>query len=452
MAKATCYDRTAALLRRRKRGVEVAIMARIWREITQPFTDDSWQMTPEQRSHPILINGGGMVGLTLALALAEAGFSVRLLDSEAAPRSPAQWQTQRSQAVFDQRVSALTLGSQQLLQRLGVWQALTELRLCPYHDMQVWDAEGTGAIHFAAEEVQRQELGHIVENPLLCSVLEAALQQHPAVQCSYGQRLQSYQREGSEWVSTCQDGTDYRCQLLIGADGSHSTVRTQAGFATRRWSYEQRALVCTLRSTQPHRHTAWQRFMQTGPVALLPLYLPGAEAQYYSSLVWSCDLPLADELLALSDGEFTRRLGTATEHVLGEIAEVTPRSAFALQQQHAVDYVQPGIALVGDAAHTIHPLAGQGVNLGLADVECLVQVLQAAQQRGEDIASLQTLSRYQRQRKGSNLGMMAMMEAFKWGFGSDALSLRWLRNAGLRITNESLFMKRALMKQAMGLP
>jgi 2-polyprenylphenol 6-hydroxylase len=419
----------------------------LWPEITNLFVP----MTPEQVTHPILINGGGMVGLSLALALAEAGFSVRLLDGDAPPRTPDEWQAACSQPEFDQRVSALTLASQRLLQRLGVWQALTALRLCPYHDMQVWDADGTGAIHFAAEEVQTHELGHIVENRLLCAVLHAALLQHPSVQCCHEQRLQSYQREGSEWVVTCQDGTDYRCQLLIGADGSQSTVREQAGFVTRRWSYEQRALVCTLRSEQPHRYTAWQRFIQTGPVALLPLYLPGAAAQHYSSLVWSCDLPVAEALVALSDAAFKQRLTAATEQVLGKIVEVTPRSAFSLQQQHAVDYVQPGIALVGDAAHTIHPLAGQGVNLGLADVECLVQVLQAARQRGEDIAALQTLSRYQRQRKASNLSMMAMMEAFKWGFGREALSLRWLRNAGLRVTNNSLFMKRALMRQAMGL-
>jgi 2-octaprenylphenol hydroxylase len=401
---------------------------------------------------PILINGGGMVGLALALALAEAGLGVHLLEAQAAPLPPGHWQALRAQADFEPRVSAITLATERLLRRLGVWEPLVALRTSPYRDMRVWDAEGTGHIHFAAEEVQCEALGHIVENRLLCSVLAAALAAHPLARCDFGRGLHSAERSATgDWNVVCDDGTVFKARLLLGADGASSVVRELAGVPTRRWSYQQRALVCTLRSTRPHAGTAFQRFLPSGPLALLPLCLPGAETQCYSSLVWSCDTALADELLGLPEPAFLQQLTHASEGVLGEIESATARSALTLQQQHAVDYVAPGLALVGDAAHTIHPLAGQGVNLGFADVESLVAVLEAAERRGEALASLPVLTRYQRQRKGPNLGMMLAMEAFKRSFGSDALTVRWLRNAGLRLAAGSLPLKRALIRQAMGL-
>ncbi len=402
----------------------------------------------------ILVNGGGMVGLRMALALARAGFSVIVLDAQAAPATPAALQTGMTQPDFDSRVSALTAASQAWLASLGVWEPLAALRVCPYRDMQVWDADGTGAIHFTAEEVHASVLGHIVENRLLCAVLHQALLQQPAAVVRNGVALAKATlaaAPGDYSDITADDGSQYRCRLLIGADGGNSTVRTLCGFATREWSYEQQAIVATVHTQQPHAHTAWQRFIDSGPLAVLPLQLPAAAAQHYSSIVWSCDSALVDELMALSDAAFNARLQRAFESRLGSMALVSPRQAFPLRQQHATDYVQAGVALVGDAAHTIHPLAGQGVNLGLTDARCLVEVLTKAHQRGETIATLQTLSRYQRERKGPNLATMLAMEAFKRGFASDNLLLRWLRNVGLRAADRQQMLKRTLIKQAMGL-
>ena len=405
--------------------------------------------------YDVAIVGGGMVGLTLALALAEQGFRLALIDSQAAPASVEELRATTSEAEFDARVSALTLASQALLQKLGVWDSLASLRVCAYRDMQVWDADGTGSVHFTAEEVHRTCLGHIVENRLTVAVLHEAASRHPGIEISNATNLATIQLadNGSDYSEiTCDNGTTLRCRLLIGADGGNSLVRKQCGFATREWSYEQQALVCTVRTERAHQFTAWQRFMQSGPLAFLPLQLAGADAQHYSSIVWSCDSELAATLQALGDADFMQQLQQAFESRLGRIESCSPRFAFPLHQQHAEDYVKPGVALVGDAAHTIHPLAGQGVNLGLADVETLTDVLQQARQRGESIATLQTLSRYQRQRKGPNLGMMLGMEAFKRAFGSDELAVRWLRNAGLRLADHMIPVKRVLIKHAMGLP
>jgi 2-octaprenylphenol hydroxylase len=403
----------------------------------------------------ILVNGGGMVGLGLALALAHEGFNVVVLDAQPAPPTPAELRASMTEPAFDSRVSAMTAATQQWLQQLGAWDALAALRVCAYRDMQVWDADGTGAIHFAAEEVHTSVLGHIVENRLLCAVLHAALLQQPSVQVRNGCALETATlatAAGETSDIVCSDGTHWQCRLLIGADGGQSRVRTLAGFATRDWSYGQQAIVATIHSEHAHQHTAWQRFIGSGPLAVLPLQLPAAETQHYSSIVWSCDTAIADELMALPEAAFNQRLQQSFESSLGAMTLVTPRVMFPLHQQHAADYVSSGVALVGDAAHTIHPLAGQGVNLGFSDVRCLVSVLAQAQRRGEDMASLQTLSRYQRERKGPNLAMMLVMEGFKRSFGSDNLALRWLRNAGLRFAARQTLVKRTLIRQAMGLP
>ncbi len=403
----------------------------------------------------ILINGGGMVGLCLSLALAEQGFDVVVLDAQSTPADVAKLQTTLTEQTFDSRVSALTPASQTWLQQLGVWDALTNLRVCPYSDMQVWDADGTGSIHFAAEEVHAPCLGHIVENRLLSAVLYQALRQHPQARLCNDHSLTAIEPsiDGSNGSKVlCDNGASFRCRLLIGADGGNSLVRKLCGFTTREWSYQQQAIVCTIKTARAHQFTAWQRFTTSGPLAVLPLMLPGAEAQHCSSIVWSCDNDKAAALMALSEQDFAVELQRAFESRLGAMEILTPRVAVPLHQQHATDYVKAGVALVGDAAHTLHPLAGQGVNLGLADSRCLATVLTKARQRGEDIASIQTLSRYQRERKGPNLGMMLSMEMFKRAFGSDTLMLRWLRNAGLRAANRNLTLKRTLIQQAMGLP
>ena len=259
------------------------------------------------------------------------------------------------------------------------------------------------------------------------------------------------ERQPGGWQVQLDNDEELGCSLLIGADGGNSRIRELAGLRTREWSYGQQALVCTVRTQQPHAATAWQRFLSTGPLACLPLQLPGAAEQHYCSIVWSCDDLLAAELLALAPEAFALRLAAALEHRLGSMQLCSAPAAFPLQQRHAVDYVQDGLALVGDAAHTIHPLAGQGINLGFADARSLANVIHRALARGEEFSSLQVLSRYQRERKPANLGMMLGMEGFKRSFGSDQLLLRYLRNQGLSLADSLMPLKQRLMRHAMGL-
>lgn len=402
----------------------------------------------EKCDFDVVICGGGLVGLAMALALARTPWRIALLDPQPLPALPDMAARERPE--FDPRVSALTPASRALLEELGLWPQLADLRISPYTDMHVWDAEGTGAIHFSAAELHEPCLGYIVENGLVAGVMADAIRATANVAVLQDSLTSFTPQSGAQHLALAS-GEQIACRLLIGADGSASRVRTLAGIETREWDTGHRALVATVRTAQPHQNTAWQRFLQTGPLAFLPLQLPGAEQQRYSSIVWSCVPELADELLALDEQQFMRRLELAFESRLGPIESLSARHAFPLWQKHAGDYVHEGLALIGDAAHTIHPLAGQGVNLGLEDVKSLSGVLGRAAARGEDFTSEQVLSRYQRERKAANLGMLMLMEGFKRAFGSDDLHLRWLRNAGLKTADSLRPVKQALMKGAMGL-
>ena len=417
----------------------------------------------------IAIAGGGPTGLAMACALAGTGLRILLVDAGKEVITFTELAEQVALPTFDPRVSALTVTSQALLDDLGVWESIRAARVCPYHEMHVWDGEGTGSIHFSAAEIHADSLGYIVENNLVSAALlqqarlsenltlvqedkvasvERALSEQPA-EGAGGQN-----RKESDLISlTLESGTVVSARLLIGADGGNSFVREQAGFSIREWDYGHQAIVTTVKTEKAHDYTAWQRFTRSGPLAFLPLHLPGQAPadQCFSSIVWSCVTQEAEGLLALEDEAFRRQLSEAFEYRLGNVVESDRRYSFPLWQRHATDYVQDQIALIGDAAHTIHPLAGQGVNLGFADVRVLSDVITAAMAKGEDFASHQVLSRYQRRRKGPNLGMMAAMEGFRHLFGSDNLALKWLRNNGLKMTDKLPVVKQQLIRQAMGL-
>lgn len=404
----------------------------------------------------IVIVGGGPVGLAAACCLSGSGLQVLLIDAGQQALTIAELEQDISKPDFDSRVSALTVASEKLLDSMGVWASIKGLRSCPYQDMQVWDGEGTGAIHFSAADIHESALGHIVENRLIT----AALQEHAKTLSSLTilneQSLETIdfplEAENSIQLALA-DGTRIKAALLVGADGANSLVRDQGTFKLRQWDYGHEAIVTTVKTEKPHQFTAWQRFMQSGPLAFLPLYLPGIEdsGQCYSSIVWSCVTERADGLKTLDDEGFKDALGAAFEFRLGEIHEIGPRLSFPLWQRHATDYVQEHIVLIGDAAHTIHPLAGQGVNLGFADVQVLSEVISAALDKGEAWSSRQVLSRYQRRRKGQNMGMMAAMEGFKRLFATEDLALKWLRNTGLNLTDSAPLIKQQLMRKAMGL-
>jgi 2-octaprenylphenol hydroxylase len=395
----------------------------------------------------VVIVGGGIAGSTLALALAGSGLSLALV--EASPPAPEPPSPATGLGSFDSRVSAITPRSQALFDRLGVWQQVVDYRACPYRHMTVWDAEGTGRIEFDCREAGVEVLGYIVENRVLVHALQQALLQRNEARLWMPARLAACEPDGSGSVSLrLEDGSSLRGELLVAADGALSPVREQCGFRTREWDYGHHAVVATVETAQAHRATAWQRFLPGGPLAFLPL--PGSAGRHYCSIVWSIPEHEAADITALEDEAFCAAVGEALEWRLGEVRAVSPRFSFPLRQRHAVDYVQPGVALVGDAAHTIHPLAGQGINLGLRDVDTLASELVAAKARGLAPGELAVLRRYQRQRKGENLLMMGAMDGFKRLFEQRALSLRWLRNAGLRRVNAMAPLKRELMRQAMG--
>jgi 2-octaprenylphenol hydroxylase len=334
-------------------------------------------------------------------------------------------------------------------------------RSSPYTDMHVWEADGTGSIHFSAEDIHCEALGHIVENTVLLASLHERLCATQGVELLAPVVLESLQRlpepgpldvDQSRTLVTLADGRCLRCRVLVAADGANSRVRQLAGFELSEWDYEHHAIVTTVRTSLPHRRTASQRFMDDGVLAFLPLQsAPGLGDQHYCSIVWSVLPERAAHLMHLDDAAFARTLGEAIEGRFGQIEQVDPRFSVPLRQRHARQYVQEGIALIGDAAHTIHPLAGQGVNLGFQDASALATQLSQALARQDEIGSLQVLRRYQRQRIGHNLGMMWVMEGFKRLYADQALPLRWLRNAGMAGLDRTVLLKSRIMRSAMGI-
>ncbi|MDB6062442.1 MAG: 2-octaprenyl-3-methyl-6-methoxy,4-benzoquinol hydroxylase [Verrucomicrobiaceae bacterium] len=395
----------------------------------------------------VVIVGAGLAGTALAVAL--GGSTLRVALIEAQPLS-LQWPALSDDvSSFDARVSALTLASQQWLQQLGAWNLVAAQRTAPYRHMQVWDGEGTGFIEFDAAEVNQPALGHIVENRLLQVALLQSLSRQHNVQIFSSTTVERYERDAHGMRVHLNNQAQLVTTLLVGADGANSRVRDWAQFKLREWDYGHIAIVATVATEQPHAATARQIFRRQGPLAFLPLRT-NTPGQHLSSIVWSTLPEEAEALMQLDDAEFMQTLGRAFEHRLGAITATSTRFSFPLRARHASDYVQPNIALIGDAAHTIHPLAGQGINLGFLDAQALAQEVLRAAQRGLSVADESVLSRYQRSRKTDNLAMLAVMEGFKRLFGARQLPLRWLRNSGLKWVNRSAVLKRILIRQAMG--
>lgn len=408
----------------------------------------------------IAIVGGGMVGATVACALADTGLEIALLDGVKFDSSQVPFN--QDQLKFDPKVSAITPASKQWLQQTGAWQGISATRISPYTNMEVWDADGTGSIRFAAKDINEQLLGYIIENSVILDNLYKNLEQLPQIKIFAPARVERIDRlieSNRRGIKiTTEDGASYLASMIIGADGPNSKIRQLAGFETREWDYQHKAIVTTVRTERPHHSTALQRFMDSGPLAFLPLLdhphnttdQTGTQ-QHYCSIVWSVVPERSEQLMALTDEEFSRVLGESIEHKLGNIEWVDKRFTFPLRQRHAIDYVQEGIALVGDAAHTIHPLAGQGVNLGFLDAKALSDEICSSLCRRRSLDEFSILRRYQRQRIGHNLGMMWLMEGFKLLFAEQALPLRWLRNAGMSGLDRTSVVKNHLMRQAMGI-
>lgn len=391
----------------------------------------------------LIIVGAGMVGSALALALRQQGLECLLVDGGSLQAEPFD-----AASAYEPRVSALSMASQRILERLGAWPGVLARRSCPYRDMYVWDGSGTGNIHFSAASVHADTLGHIVENRVVQDALLERLHDSDVALLATA-RLERLRHSGDEWLLTLADGRELRTPLVVAADGANSAVRRLAGCETREWDYLHHAIVTSVRCAAAHQATAWQRFTDDGPLAFLPLGERNGE--HWCSIVWSTTPEQASELMALSDEAFCSALGQAFEHRLGEVLQADRRLCIPLRQRHAKRYVEPGLALIGDAAHTIHPLAGQGVNLGFLDAAVLAEVLGQAAGRGERLADERVLSRYERRRMPHNLAMMAAMEGFQRLFQSDSLTLRLLRNTGLGLVDGLDEAKALFVRQALGL-
>ena len=378
-----------------------------------------------------------MVGATLACALGQTSLRVALVDRQA---PLIHWEDPE----YDLRVSAITRASQRIFESLGVWSGMQARRVSPFREMHVWDAAGKGAIHFDCADLGEPTLGHIIENRVITAALHERLAALP-VDIIAPAQLQRLAWDADYMYLEQEDGDLIAGRLMVGADGSNSWVRGQAGISVRGWDYEQHALVATVKPARFHQETAWQRFLPDGPLAFLPL------ENGYCSIVWSTRGEHARTLLDLPEDAFAQELEAAFDSQLGPIEWVGARAAFPLRFMRANAYVRPRLALVGDAAHTIHPLAGQGVNLGLTDAAALAEVLSEAHAARQNIGSIAVLRRYERWRNADNQAMLAAVDGFKRLFGSDLSLVRWVRNLGLNLTHTVLPIKNLLMRHAMGI-
>jgi 2-octaprenylphenol hydroxylase len=390
----------------------------------------------------VLIVGAGMVGSALALALQGSGLDIIVVDGGSLSVKPFD-----SQSAFEPRVSALSAASQRILQRLDVWDGIAARRVSPYGHMHVWDGSGTGQIHFSASSVHADVLGHIVENRVVQDALLDRLHDSD-IGLLGNARLEQMRHSGDDWLLTLSDGRRLRAPLVIAADGANSAVRRLTGTPTREWDYMHHAIVTSVRCADSHKRTAWQRFTDDGPLAFLPLERGD---EHWCSIVWSVTPKEAERLMALGDEAFCRALEQAFEGRLGQVLAADSRLCVPLRQRHAKRYVARGLALIGDAAHTIHPLAGQGVNLGFLDAAVLAEVLRHAADRGENLADMRVLARYERRRMPHNLALMAAMEGFERLFQTDRMPLRWLRNTGLKLVNQMPEAKALFVREALGL-
>ncbi|RDB44664.1 2-octaprenyl-3-methyl-6-methoxy-1,4-benzoquinol hydroxylase [Halomonas sp. DQ26W] len=399
----------------------------------------------ESHTHfEVIIVGGGMVGATLAALLGQAGVSVALLDARAEPLDADA--VGRGQPAM--RVSALTPVSQRLLKGLDVWPWMQARRVTPYRHMQVWDSEGSGEVVFTAEQAGVPELGHIVENDVILAALEARLTELLTVAVRFGARVSGLASTGEGHDVVLENGQRFSAPLVVAADGAQSPMRTLAGIEVDAHDTGHMAVVTTVCTQRPHGGVARQVFLPTGPLAFLPLTVAGDDR--YCSIVWSTSPQEAARLVELSPEALGHALAAAFESRLGGVEVVDRAIAVPLSQRHAKTYGQPGLVLVGDAAHSIHPLAGQGVNLGLMDVAVLAEEVLTARARGMVIGHASVLAHYTRRRRGDNAAMLALMDGFRLLFGSRHPALTLARNLGLSGVNRLVPVKRLLMRQATG--
>ncbi len=435
----------------------------------------------------VVVAGAGLIGAASACLFARQGLTVALVEAKAIDPRRADGDADadtdadadaETGAEGDGRVSALSPAVGHLLSALEVWPRPDSNRVCPYRAMEVWDRNSAAKISFRAADLGEPCLGYIVENRALVAAMLEKLRQNYTVTIIDQTEITAIHRSGDRVGdgNPIGDGNDpagarlgvalsdgrggrgargargnpeppgiLETRLLVGADGARSRVRALCGVHTRFSDFAQDAIVATLSTARGHRATAWQCFLETGPAALLPL------ADGRCSLVWSCARDAADELMGLDAGQFRARLQPLFYDELGELTECGARRRFPLAQHHADRYIAESVALVGDAAHLTHPLAGLGANLGFIDAAALAEVVEHARGRGRDIGRHSVLRRYERWRKGDNALALAAMRGFKEIFGSRRAAAKTARSAGMNLADSLPPLKNLLAKYATGL-
>ena len=386
----------------------------------------------------VIINGAGLVGSSIAIGLAKAGFKVLVIEFHPLEKL-------YPQDDYGLRVSAFTPSSKKWLEYVDAWDGLQHTgRITPFLHMHVWDEGGMGELTFDAVGTGSDALGWIMDNEATQGVLIDRALQLDNITILDNTKLESFEKIADDVCVTLSNCDQYVAELIVGADGGRSMVRDWANIPTTGWSYGQKTIVGQVRPEKSHENSCWQRFLDNGPLALLPLN------DGRCSLAWHTTYEEADELLALDPDAFSDRLSEGLQWKFGRIEIAGKLGAYPLRLNHAQTYVRENFALAGDAAHSIHPLAGLGVNIGYLDSATLVEELINAKKAGISLGDLTMLKRYEKRRKAHNMLIMGSMDLFKRSSTSQSKVIKGVRNLGLSATNKLPFVKRKLARMAMG--
>ena len=388
--------------------------------------------------YQVSIVGGGISGALLALFLGKAGVKTCLVDRG----NPSSKLTNP----FTGRTASLNLSSIETLRKGGIWADLHQ-NAKEFEEIFVWDAEGSSSVQFHANEISKGSLGVIIHNTVILEAIFNALKKIPDIDLIEYQSLKEINQEQDDINLITDSGLNISSELLIGADGSLSKVRDLSRIPIRTWSYEQSAIVSSVTTEKPLYKTAFQIFTDTGPIALLPIFT-GAN---HASLIWSTDESYGKKLLTLDNNSLMKELRLKTENRFGEISLNEEIKSFPLHQLHAKSFYKNRTILVGDSAHTIHPLAGQGLNLGIADVKELSELIITRSRHGKALYNQELLKSYGKRRESESFKMIALMEAFKRGFGSDSLLVKFSRNFAFDFANKTKPLTQRSIKEAAGI-
>lgn len=392
-----------------------------------------------QLNAEVIIVGGGLVGNTLAGLLGRKGIECIIIEAgdkiEKVESSPS-----------DPRALAISHASQRILASFDAWPRLPRDRLGYFLSMHVWDQNGTGEIEFNSADLCQPTLGYIIEQSVLQGVLEQVVSFIPGVKVYHNAKLSDIRWQQDHVTVVLDNKEQLSAQLLVAADGVHSASRELAGIRCKVHDYQQQAVACVVKTALGHGHIARQRFLSEGPLAFLPMH-----EQQQCGIVWSTRPQHAQDLLQMQASEFNQALELAFDYSLGEVIESGRRGSFSLRRAQAEHYCRERFVLIGDAAHSVHPLAGQGANLGLLDAASLAQLILAASKNNKDIAAPRVLRAYERWRKGENKITMMTMEGFKYIFENQSSPVPMLRNKALDFANSFIPLKHTIMRHAMGL-